>query len=203
MLQDLEARLAELAAEDRPGDERARAEADAQRAAADRASAEAGDYAEPEAEERREDIRKRRQAPELKGLFREAAKAFHPDLAEDAHDRTRRERYMADANQAYGEADAARLQELLDRWRRDEQAGPPADSTSQTARLLRQIERVERAVDTTRSRISELKGGDAYALYTASHDRERDGRDLLAELAEEINEGIRAREAELSELNGK
>jgi hypothetical protein len=110
---------------------------------------------------------------------------------------------MADANQAYGEADAARLQELLDRWRRDEEAGAPADSTSPTASLLRQIERVERAIDATRNRISALEGGDAYALYTARQDCEKDGRDLLAELVEEINGTIRAREAELSGLDGE
>lgn len=54
--------------------------------------------------------------PELKGLFREAAKLIHPDFAVDSEDRARRTRFMADANRAYEAGDAEALQRILDEF---------------------------------------------------------------------------------------
>ena len=57
-----------------------------------------------------------RQAPcppgELKTLFREVAKSIHPDLASSEEQRSRRDRLMAEANEAYSQGNDAQLREL-------------------------------------------------------------------------------------------
>lgn len=49
-------------------------------------------------------------SPELRSLFREVAKAIHPDSCRDAGDLERRNRLMAEANRAYEAGDARILQ---------------------------------------------------------------------------------------------
>ncbi len=55
-------------------------------------------------------------SPELKRLYREAAKRIHPDLSTDVGDLERRTRFMAEANRAYQAGDADALQRILDEY---------------------------------------------------------------------------------------
>src|ERR1035437_3364596 len=50
----------------------------------------------------------------LKGLYREVAKRVHPDLTSDEADRSKRQRLMAEANQAFERGDANRLTKILE-----------------------------------------------------------------------------------------
>jgi hypothetical protein len=52
-------------------------------------------------------------SPDLKKLFREAAKRIHPDLACDPSDLERRTRLMADINRAYSVGDEEALRRIL------------------------------------------------------------------------------------------
>lgn len=52
-------------------------------------------------------------APSLKDLHRRAAMRLHPDRAQEATERARRESLMRDANLAYAQADRATLEALL------------------------------------------------------------------------------------------
>ena len=54
----------------------------------------------------------------LKKLYREVAKAIHPDLTTDEKERVRREKLMAEANLAYGEGNEAKLQSILSEWKK-------------------------------------------------------------------------------------
>ena len=52
----------------------------------------------------------------VRKLFRDVARAIHPDLAPDEDARTRRHAIMAAANQAYALGDADQLRRILEGW---------------------------------------------------------------------------------------
>lgn len=79
---------------------------------------------------------------DLKALFREVAKAIHPDLAGDDAERVRRTRIMAAASEAYAFGDEAALRRILD----GEAARPETvvgdDIGARLVRVLRKIAQV-------------------------------------------------------------
>jgi hypothetical protein len=88
-------------------------------------------------------------APELKALYRDAAKRIHPDLATDEAEKERRTMLMASLNAAYDAGDADAIQRILD----SESARPEAITGDDIgARLMRTIRRIAQV----RGRLSEL-----------------------------------------------
>jgi hypothetical protein len=84
-------------------------------------------------------------SPSLQKRYREAAKRFHPDLAEDDEDAAWRTQLMQQVNAAFAAGDAAALDRLLTQER------PCADSASrpdpELAALQKKIERVRMRLD--------------------------------------------------------
>lgn len=70
----------------------------------------------------------------LKRLYREVAKRVHPDLTVDDADRGRRQRLMADANQAFANGDADWLKEIL-----EESIRPRSGQSAQAVDLLQAL----------------------------------------------------------------
>jgi hypothetical protein len=88
-------------------------------------------------------------APELKALYRDAAKRIHPDLATDEAEKERRNTLMAALNAAYDAGDADAIQRILD----GEASRPEAITGDDIgARLMRTIRRIAQV----RGRFSEL-----------------------------------------------
>ena len=54
--------------------------------------------------------------PDARALYRQLAKAVHPDFARDRDEYALRTRLMTAANAAFERGDASELQELLDEW---------------------------------------------------------------------------------------
>ena len=103
-LDEWNARLSELRAEE-VGSAEARAEAEEARTQAEEAySAAHGEAAE---------VQPFAPSAELKKLYREAAKKVHPDTATDEVDRARRERLMQEVNAAYIAGDENALRRIL------------------------------------------------------------------------------------------
>ena len=113
-LDELLAQIAEAEARRKPKHEAAQRQAAASREQAD----ETARTAEAACESKQENHF--HPSDTLKKLFREAAKAVHPDLAEDEEDRVRRNRFMAEANRAYEDGDENAL--AGHRWRSGRQA---------------------------------------------------------------------------------
>ncbi|HEY8870768.1 MAG TPA: hypothetical protein VIM30_15460 [Candidatus Limnocylindrales bacterium] len=88
-------------------------------------------------------------SPELRDLFRQAAKQIHPDLAADDAERARRTAIMAALNTAYAAGDADGIRRIIE----SESARPEAvigdDVASRLIRVLRKLAQV-------RARFTEL-----------------------------------------------
>lgn len=137
---------------------------------------------------------------DLKKRFRQLAQKIHPDRACDEADRAWRTDLMSEANRAYRAGDAAALDEVLARWLAGPQdassaAASPTPSfraTADTAQLTAQIARMRSRIAAIAAELDRLYGSKLYELFAAARVAERQGRDLLAEMAERLDLQIAA-----------
>ncbi len=183
-LDEVLAKIAETEARLRPGNEEARRTATASRNQAEETAR--------TAQAARESKHEKHFHPSdaLKKLFREAAKAMHPDLAENEEDSARRHRFMSEANRAYEEGDENRLRAILDEW----QASPDAvKGKGVGADLVRTIRKIARLHDRLRAieiEIRETTESELFNLKTKVEDAESNGRDLLEEMVTRLDRDI-------------
>ncbi|HEY4744953.1 MAG TPA: J domain-containing protein, partial [Desulfuromonadaceae bacterium] len=138
----------------------------------------------------------------LKHLYREVAKAIHPDLATDDEDRLRRQELMVTANQAYEMGDRSVLEDILgDRDLGPETNGTP-DVATELVRVIRQIARVQQNIHAVERQIQELKGTDIHAFKVRVEEAHADGMDLLAEMAAALDLNIAKARKRLAALRG-
>ena len=177
---------------------------EAQRAADDAArraheSAEAlGDDAETLRRSADEPVREA--SPGLRALYRTAAKAVHPDLACDDDDRKLRERVMAEVNGAYEAGDAERLQAILDEWQARPEAVSGDGPGAALVRVVRAIAAVEARLAAIEREAEDLRASDAHALYMQATEAREGGRDLLREMADELDRRIASAHERLQKL---
>jgi hypothetical protein len=138
--------------------------------------------------------------PELKALFRETARALHPDLVIDEDEKRRRTKLMAEANAAYKDGNAVRLEELLRQGRDDPDAIRGTDTAARLIRCIRRIAQVERRLAELVKSLEEVRSSDLFALKSTIEAARRDGRDLLAEMRHTVDERIRFAELKLAQM---
>lgn len=138
----------------------------------------------------------------LKALYREVAKSIHPDLANDDHDRFRRQELMATANLAYQEGDRGRLQNILREWQLGPKTAKGLDIGVELVRLIRQIAYTRQNIKDLNRRIDELRHSDIYRFRQRVDDGLQDGIDLLAEMAATVDLDIAKARKRLALLNG-
>ena len=120
---------------------------------------------------------------DLKKLYRDVAKSLHPDLATDDDDRARRQRFMAEANQAYEEGNETRLREILREWESSPDAIKGDGVAAELIRVIRKIAQVQARLRTIEATIDDLQSSDLYRLKGEVESAEAEERDLLAEMA--------------------
>jgi hypothetical protein len=135
-------------------------------------------------------------SPELRSLYREAAKRIHPDLAKDASDRERRNRFMAEANRAYAAGDAEALQRILDELHEGADAVEGEGIAAELIRIIRQISQVREHIAAIERELESLITSEIAQLKRDAEDAEQKGRDLLAELATSVQGRIKTAEGE-------
>jgi hypothetical protein len=126
----------------------------------------------------------------LKKLYREVAKCIHPDLAIDENDRVRRQRFMAEANQAYEDGDEARLREILCEWESSPESVEGDGVGAELVRVIRKVAQIERRLQAIESIIAQLRSSDLFRLKVEVERREAEERDLLAEMASRLDQQI-------------
>jgi len=129
-------------------------------------------------------------SPELKRMYREAAKRIHPDLTTDSADRERRTRFMAEANRAYETGDAEALQRILDEFQDGADAVTGEGVGAELIRIIRQISLAKTRLSAIEQELASLRKSEIALLKKQAEEMQQEGRDLLAELATAVREQI-------------
>lgn len=140
---------------------------------------------------------------DLKKLYREVAKSVHPDLANDEEDRGRRQRLMAEANQAYEEGDEALLEAILREWETSPESVKGEGVGADLVRVIRKITQVKERLKVIEVEIDQLKDSDLYQLKVKVEEAEDEDRDLLEEMAMHLDEQIVLARQELKKMKAK
>ena len=136
----------------------------------------------------------------LKQLYREVAKSIHPDLATDEVERARRQALMAEVNRAYEAGDEARLQAILKDWNRSPESVQGNGTAAELLRTVRKIMQSQERLENIENRIRTLEQSDLYRLRLKALNAKKSGRDLLAEMARQLDRQIAAAQQRLNDL---
>lgn len=143
------------------------------------------------------------QQDELKRKYRQLARRFHPDLGVDDADRAYRTQIMMAINAAYAAGDIEKLMELA--LEPDSaNALDIAHNDEQLAQVLeRELARCRRRMQEVNGELRALKLHASSRLMRQVQRAESQGRDLLAEMAEQLKEEIAVKMVERDALRGE
>lgn len=142
----------------------------------------------------------------LKRLFRHLAQKIHPDRAENEDDRAWRTKLMSEANRAYRTGDAMVLQEILRQWQsgRREEVGsgnrPTPHKASASQELKRRIAQMQKRLAEINKQLNRLLSSRLYELFAAANMARSRNRDLLQEMAEQLDAQIAQARLKLGQL---
>jgi len=124
----------------------------------------------------------------LKQLYRQLARRFHPDLAEDEATRAYRTDLMMAINAAYAAGDLAALQRLAE----EPDASPRGPQTDEVlaAALQREVDHCRRRLAEIAAELATLERHDSARLWRRAQRAAAEGRDLIAELAADLRRRI-------------
>jgi hypothetical protein len=176
-LDDWNARIVELVAEQERTEEACSAANEARTQARESHASAYGEAAE---------LEEFAPSPELKGLYREVAKRVHPDLATDEADRRQRERLMKAANHAYEHGDADALTRILEEYESSPDSVQGTGVAADLVRVVRQIKQVRNRLAQIEGEIANLADSEIAKLQMKSDQANNEGRDLLAEMAANV-----------------
>jgi hypothetical protein len=128
----------------------------------------------------------------VRKLFRDVAKAVHPDLAHDEHTRDRRHSLMIEANRAYALGDTELLRRLLETWERSPEAVQGSDPAATRLRLERRLAQIEEDLDMYARDLARLQASPLYELKTMVDKAADRGRDLVADMVVRLKRDIMA-----------
>ena len=123
----------------------------------------------------------------LKRLYREVARSMHPDLAVDEEERSRRGRFMAEANQAYERDDEDRLEAILREWEISPESVTGDGGGAELMRVIRKINQVKGRLSEIEAEINLLKESELYQLRIRVEEAKNQGRDLLTEMVAHLD----------------
>ena len=195
VLDDLEARIAEEVARKHPRNERARNVAEHARSKARKSASEAVPSDETHVSED-----EFKPSERLKALYRSAAKAIHPDLASDDTDCARRHKVMASVNEAYEKGDENRIKAIIEEWESSPESVKGEGTAAELVRVIRHISLIRKRLDSIRSEIDQLQNSSLAVLKKKVDAGLSQGRDILNEMAFEIQEEIKEAKERLAQI---
>jgi hypothetical protein len=139
-------------------------------------------------------------AQELKRLYRELAKRFHPDLAETEEERQENSELMAEINEAYAQKDLDKLREIAEREGERLRSVPGETLAEKLARLTQESHRLDGVIQRLRGGLEELKRSPTWEMMQKVEKGRESGQDILAGLAKDLEEQIKRKREELGGL---
>lgn len=136
---------------------------------------------------------------EIKKLFRKLAFKFHPDRAKDEKERQEFNKFMADINQAYKNGDIETLKKYMQQVERKEKIAKETPE-EKLVRLKDDYETILGIIAKLKEELEALKSDETYKLKEKVDQAKMEGKDLLEQLAFDINEEIAENRAKLDEL---
>jgi hypothetical protein len=197
-LDNLEAEIAETEAREKPHDQTAQ-----QRAKQARAQAEDSAKASSNQAGSKKATPKFKPTESLKKLYRQIAKHIHPDLAIDDQERTRYQKLMAKANQAYQVGDEIGLQNILRQWKKSPGSEKNDNIQDKLARIVRQLIQVKERLSAIKMEIAEIRRSSLYQLKLKVEEADANGSDLLAEMAQFLDQQIVIAKINLARIKSK
>jgi hypothetical protein len=137
---------------------------------------------------------------DLKRVFRDLAKAIHPDLAEDEPARCRRHSLMAEANRAYAERDEDRLRLIMRAWERSPETTLDEDPDVDRARVQRRLADIDARLVTIDAELADLRSSAIWRLKGRIGEARQQGWDLFAEMILQVQREIRRATLRLQQL---
>jgi hypothetical protein len=137
---------------------------------------------------------------DLKRVFRDLAKAIHPDLAEDELARCRRHSLMAEANRAYAERDEDRLRLIMRAWERGPEAILDDDPEAGRARVKRRLADIDARLVMIHAELADLRASAIWGLKRRIDEARQQGWDLFAEMILQVQREIRRATLRLQKL---
>lgn len=129
-------------------------------------------------------------SPELKKLFRDVAKRVHPDLATNEADRAYRERLMSEANRAYEQGDVDALRRILEEYESSPETVQGTGVAADLVRVIRQIKQLQRRLVQLELETTSLGASEIAKLKVKAEEASNQGRNLLAEMAQDVKRRI-------------
>ena len=126
----------------------------------------------------------------VRRLFRDVAKAIHPDLAADEVARDRRHRLMVEANRAYASGDEAHLRWILEKWERSPDAVDGSHPEAPRLRLERRITQLEEQLDVVDRDMAALQETPSWKLKAMVDEAAAKGKDLIEDMVRRLNRDI-------------
>jgi hypothetical protein len=126
----------------------------------------------------------------VRRLFRDVAKAIHPDLAHDEHARNRRHALMVEANHAYRLGDEERLRSILQAWEKSPEAVQRDEPDAARLRLVRRIAQMEEQLETFRRETAALRDSPLGRLKAMVDEAAARGKDLVREMTGRLKRDI-------------
>ena len=138
--------------------------------------------------------------PELKALYRDAAKRIHPDLATDEAEKERRTTLMAALNAAYDAGDSDAIERILDGEASRPEAITGDDIGSRLMRVIRKIAQVRGRFTELVELNAALRTDPLFVLFEQCRDDWEAGGDALAEDEASLRERLASAHARLAAL---
>lgn len=135
---------------------------------------------------------------ELRRLYRELAKRFHPDLADSEEDRVRRNRIMAEVNDAYEQEDLSALQEMLEQYEWVQAEARANTWQGKLEALDKEIGRLDNLQAELERKIEEIENSSAFELWENARRAAEQGYDLFDALCKGLEKEIEDRLEELA-----